>query len=710
MEKIIITFIFVSVLAGCSLSPVNKDDLTEKKVDSLLKLMTLEEKTGQMNQYAVSWDQTGPVVNHKNDLDNIKHGRVGSILNCTGIEFATKYQKLAVDSSRLHIPMIFGYDIIHGYKTTFPVPLATACSWDMEMIEKGQRVAATEAACDGVNWTFAPMVDISRDARWGRVMEGAGEDPWLASMIAAARVRGFQGKDISYPNTLVACIKHFAAYGAPDGGRDYNTVDMSERQLREIYLPPYKAAVEAGALTVMASFNEIAGIPSSCNDWLLNKLLKNDWGFKGFVVSDWGSAGEIIQHGVAGSRDDAAMLCAKAGLDMDMVSGIYVDCLAGLVKSGKVREEVVDEAVRRILRVKFRYGLFDNPYKCMNAEQRSRVTLCKEFREIACDAARKSMVLLKNENHILPLSGKVKSVALIGPLGDAGRDMLGNWEAQGDPSKAVTVLAGLKNKLGDKVKITYVKGCEVKGGDNSGFSQALAAARSADVVLLAMGEKSSMSGENQSRAYIDIPGVQKDLMKEIAAAGKPMVLLLFNGRPLTLSWENDNIQAILECWFPGIEAGNAIADVISGSYNPSAKLVMSFPETVGQVPVYYNHKNTGRPKNIENPWGTSYSDISNEPLYCFGFGLSYTQFEYSGISLSDTVLGMNDSLKVSVKIANTGSYEGEEISQLYIRELVGSVTRPVKELKGFKKFSLKPGESKNITFTLTANDLPVLEQ
>jgi len=705
MKKNIIPAVLLTIMIACNPKHADKDAMIDKKVDSVLSKMTLEEKIGQMNQYSVQWNPTGPVSIRKNDLDDIKHGKVGSMLNCTGIEYATRYQKMAVDSSRLHIPMIFGYDVIHGYKTTFPIPLATACSWDMELIEKGERVSATEAAADGVNWTFAPMVDIAHDARWGRVIEGAGEDPFLGSQIAAARVRGFQGKDLADTNSIVACIKHFAAYGAPEGGRDYNTVDMSERMLREIYLPPYKAAVDAGAGTVMSSFNEISGIPTTSDKWLLTDLLKKEWGFKGFVVSDWGSVGEIINHGVAENREEAAMLSANAGLDMEMESGTYRDYLAILVKSGKVSEHVIDDAVRRILRIKFKLGLFDNPYRFMNPERKKKIIFCKEHLEVARDAARKSIVLLKNDKSLLPLSKKIKSIVVIGPLGESARDMLGNWEASGDPSRVITLVAGLQNNLGNKVKIKYIKGCDVKGNNKAEFPQAIAAARKADVVLLAMGEKASMSGENQSRAFLNIPGVQEDLMKKIVETGKPVVLLLFNGRPLTINWEKENIPAILECWFPGIEAGNAIADVLFGDYNPSAKLVITFPYTVGQVPIYYNHKNSGKPYIKGFQWGSRYNDVTNEPLYCFGYGLSYTHFDYSGITLRDTVISMKDTLQVSVEIKNTGHYEGEEIAQLYIRDLVASVTRPVKELKGFQKIMLKPGESKHVKFAVTENDL-----
>lgn len=705
MRKFYYSFLLIVVFISCKNQKQGVDIEIERKVDSLLNLMTLEEKIGQMNQYSAVSSPTGQVIKDPKKIDDITRGRVGSLLNCHGLEAALKYQHLAVDSSRLHIPLIFGLDIIHGYKTTFPIPLAGSCSWDMKIIENAERVAAIEATVDGVDWTFAPMVDISRDARWDRVMEGAGEDPFLGAKIAAARVLGFQGKNLGEGASLVACLKHFGAYGAPDAGREYNTVDMSELKFRNYYMLPYQAAVEASAGTVMSSYIDIFDIPSSCNFLLLRTLLKKDWNFSGFVVSDFFAINQLDAFGVAENQKEAASLSVTAGLDMDMESHSYIDNLQELVKAGIVKESLIDDAVRRILRIKFKIGLFENPYKKMDKEKANQLILCDEHLKIARETAKKSIVLLKNERQVLPLSKNIKSIALIGPLADNRRDMLGAWIVNSDPTKIVSILDGLKNKTNNKVTINYVRGCGFEDYNKDEFPKALAAANSSDVVILAMGESANMSGENQSRVYLNIPGVQEELMKEIAKTGKPIVLLLHNGRPLCINWEKKNIPAILECWFLGTQAGNAIADVLFGDYNPSGKLTMSFPAAVGQVPICYNEKRTGRTLDTTNFWRSRYRDISNDALYPFGYGLSYTTFSYSPINLKDTIMLMNDTLLVSVKVKNTGKYFGEEVVQLYISDLVASIVRPHKELKGFQKIDLKPGEEKEVQFKITHAEL-----
>jgi beta-glucosidase len=686
-----------------NLSP--EDKMTEKKIDALLKQMTLEEKVGQMNQYSGWVDTTGPNFGDKNIFEEIKKGWVGSVLNITGAENVRKVQQMAVDCTRLHIPLIFGLDVIHGYRTIFPVPLAEACSWDLEAIEKGARIAATEASSAGVNWTFAPMVDIARDPRWGRIMEGAGEDPYLGSLVAVARVKGFQGSDLSANNTIVACAKHYAAYGGAEGGRDYNTVDMSERTLRDVYLRPFKAAAEAGCGTFMNSFNEIGGIPSTGNPHLLRDILKGEWNFRGFVVSDWGSVGEMINHGVAANKADAAALAATAGCDMDMESRCYREELVNLVRQGKVDIKYIDDAVRRILRIKFQLGLFDDPYRYCNPEREKELILHPDHLKAAKEMAVKSMVLLRNEGHILPLKKSNQTIALIGPLAASKDDMIGGWSALGQGNDAVSLYEGLTAKLGNSAKIVYARGCGIAEDNRNGFQEAINAARKADVILLAMGENRHMSGEASSRAYIGLPGVQEELIKEIMKLGKPTVLVLFNGRPLTIPWIAEHVPAILEAWFPGIRAGEAIADILFGDAVPSGKLVTTFPHSLGQVPLYYNHKNTGRPYSPDSYFTSRYLDETNDPLFPFGYGLSYTTFAYSGLQLSDSVMTGSQPLNIFVTVTNTGNYDAEEVVQLYVRDMVGSVTRPVKELKGFKKILIKKGESVKVSFTLTEADL-----
>lgn len=678
----------------------------EQRADSVLALMTLEEKVGQLVQYSGGWAtgaETGKPTEGSDEL--IRKGKVGSFLNVVSSKLTGKMQKIAVEESRLKIPLIFGLDVIHGYFSTFPIPLAEACTWNPSLIEKSARMQAIEASSAGIHWTFNPMVDIARDPRWGRIMEGSGEDPYLGSLMAAARVRGYQGSDLSANNTILACVKHYAGYGGAEGGRDYNTVDMSERNFRDFYLPPYKAAVEAGAGSLMASFNEIGGVPSSASKFLMTQILRNEWKTDAFVVSDWNSIGELIPHGVAKDLKQAAELGINATVDMDMEANAYYTHLANLVREGKVDIKLVDDAVRRVLIAKFKLGLFDDPFKYCNEEREKKTIKSKEIVDATKEVALESIVLLKNEKNILPIDKKLKSIAVVGYLAKSTSDPLGGWSALGDSNDVVTIFDGIKNKIGKDVKLNYAEGCKITGDDKSGFNEAINVAKSSDVIIAVVGESRNMSGEASSRATLDLPGVQEDLLKELHKTGKPIVVVLMNGRPLTIPWLQENISAIVEAWYPGISAGSAVADILFGDVNPSGKLTVTFPRYVGQVPIYYNHKNTGRPYNPKDHYTSYYMDLENTPLYPFGFGLSYTTFEYSNLTLDKKEIRKNESLKVSVDVKNTGSREGKEVVQLYIRDLVGSVTRPVKELKDFTKISLKPGETKHIEFTITPDKL-----
>lgn len=678
----------------------------EQRADSVLALMTLEEKVGQLVQYSGGWAtgaETGRPSEGSNEL--IKKGKVGSFLNVVGAEQTKKMQKAAVEESRLKIPLIFGLDVIHGYRSTFPVPIGEASTWNPTLIQKSARMQAEEASSGGVHWTFNPMVDIARDPRWGRIMEGSGEDPYLGSLMAAARVRGYQGDDLSANNTILACVKHYAAYGGAEGGRDYNTVDMSERNFRDFYLPPYKAAVEAGAGSLMASFNEIGGIPSSASKFLLTKILRDEWKTDAMVVSDWNSIGELIPHGVAKDLREAAILGIEATVDMDMEANAYYNHLADLVKEGKVNIKLVDDAVRRVLIAKFKLGLFDDPFKYCDAEREKRTIRSKEIIEATQEVASETLVLLKNEKNILPLKKDLKAIAVVGPLANSSEDPLGGWSGLSNKDEVVPLLEGIKNKLGDNVKINYAEGCKITGDDKSGFDEAIEAAKSSEVVIAVVGESSGMTGEANSRATLDLPGVQEDLIKELYKTGKPVVVVLLNGRPLTITWLKENVNAILEAWYPGISASYAVTNVLFGDYNPDGKLPVTFPRHVGQVPIHYNHKNTGRPHDPTNHYTSYYMDLENTPLFPFGYGLSYTTFEYSDLMLEKNQIKKDESLKVSVNVKNTGKYEGKEVVQLYIRDLVGSVTRPVKELKDFTKISLKPGETKTVEFTITPEKL-----
>ncbi len=700
--------VLLNLFVGCN---IEKDLSADREMDvfvgDLLKKMTLEEKIGQLNLSTGGGFFTGPAV-IKDNKGLISQGKVGAILNTFGVENVAALQKMAVEDTRLGIPLIFGLDVVHGFRTIFPVPLAQACSWDMEAIEQSERIAATEATAMGINWTYAPMVDIARDPRWGRVMEGAGEDTYLGSMIAAARVRGFQGKDLKDENTLIACVKHFAAYGAPQAGRDYNTVDMSDRSLREWYLPPYRAAVEAGTGSVMTSFNEIAGVPSSSSKWLLTDLLRNEWGFNGFVVSDWTSIPELIPHGVAADSADAARLAINAGLDMDMEGRVYQNFMKDLVAAGKVSEETIDKSVRRILEAKYKLGLFEDPYRYCNKAREAKEIMTPDDMAFARTFAAKSMVLLKNKNNTLPVSKEIKTIAVIGPLGDSRENTLGGWGAAGQWDSCVTLLAGIKAKAGDNINVLFEKGCGITGTDTDGFANALAAARKADFVVLALGESQDMSGEASSRTDISLPGVQMELARRVISLKKPVAVVLFSGRPLTMVELDSIAPAILEAWFGGTQAGNAIADILFGDVNPSGKITMTFPRSVGQIPVFYNYKNTGRPFDPRLPedyFKSRYQDSPNTPLYPFGYGLSYTTYKYSAIALNKASFNRGDEIEATVEIANTGNYDGDEIVQLYVRDRVGNVTRPVKELKAFKRINIKKRETVEVSFTLPLSDL-----
>lgn len=679
----------------------------QQKVDALLKKMTLAEKIGQLNQLNGDWEATGPVTKDVgNKLDAIKRGEIGSVLNIVGVKHTRTFQDAAM-RSRLKIPLLFGQDVIHGYSVTFPIPLAEAASWDLPAIERSARVAATEASAGGVHWTFAPMVDIARDPRWGRVMEGAGEDPYLGSLIAGARVRGFQGKGLGNLDAVMACAKHFAAYGAAIGGRDYNSVDMSLRTLWEIYLPPFKAALDAGAATFMNSFNDLNGTPASANRYLMRDILKGKWGFKGFVVSDWGSIGEMINHGYVKDNYEAAEASINAGSDMDMESRSYINNLAKLVADKKVSVAVIDEAVKRILTKKFELGLFDDPYRFSNAEREQNTLNAPAHVAAARDMAKKSIVLLKNENHLLPLSKDLGSIALIGPLVKSKGEMKGFWSLDvGDVNQVVSLYEGMQ-QAAPKTNLLYAKGCDITDTSKAGFDEAYKTAIQANVVVMAIGERPDMTGEAKSRSNIHLPGVQEELIQKIMATGKPVVVLLMSGRPMVFNWTADHVPAILYTWWLGNQAGNAMADVLFGKYNPGAKLPITFPRTEGQIPIYYNHFNTGRPAHGDNDvnYTSAYIDLPNSPKFAFGHGLSYTDFKYSNLHFSKKAMHNNEKITITFDLQNTGKYAGEEVAQLYLRDLVSQPVRPIKELKGFEKVALQPGETKTITFNIDKQKL-----
>lgn len=703
------------------IAQTQQDAKMNQFITALMQKMTLEEKIGQLNLPSVGFDVTGPVLSQGVE-EKIKKGLVGGVFNTFTPIAVRKLQDIAVKETRLKIPLLFGYDVIHGHRTIFPVPLGLSASWNLSLIEHTARAAAEEASADGLNWTFSPMVDIARDPRWGRVSEGAGEDPWLGSQIAKAMVKGYQGNDLSKDNTILACVKHFALYGASEAGRDYNTVDMSRVKMYNEYLPPYKAAVDAGAATVMTSFNEIDGIPATANKWLLTDLLRKQWGFKGLIVTDYTAINEMIAHGM-GDEKKVGELALKAGVDMDMVGEVFLKHGVELVRSGKVSQTQIDAACRRILEAKYKLGLFEDPYRYVSEERNKAQIMNAEKLQLSKEAAIKSMVLLKNANQTLPLDA-AKKIAFIGPLVKNQRDLIGNWSGAGDWKKAVSVWAALEQKFGAD-KFSYAKGANLiddealrkrlndhdaqivaeSASPEQLINEAVQTAQKADVVVAVLGEAFGMSGEAASRSRIGLPDNQLELLKALKKTGKPVVLVLMNGRPLTLSWEDEQVEAILETWFGGTQAGAAIADVLFGEANPSGKLTMSFPRNEGQIPVYYNAKNTGRPFDANQKYTSKYLDISNSPLYPFGYGLSYTSFSYGDIKLSKSSISGTEPIRISITISNTGSYDGTETVQLYIRDMVGSITRPVKELKGFQQLFLKKGESKEVTFTLTVNDL-----
>lgn len=687
------------------------DARMDRFIAELIARMTLDEKIGQLTLLTSDWESTGPTM-RDGYKDDIRAGRVGAIFNAYTAKYTRELQQLAVDGTRLKIPLIFGYDVIHGHRTIFPISLGEAASWDIQAIENAARISAIEASAEGIHWTFSPMVDIARDPRWGRISEGAGEDVYLGSLIAKARVRGYQGDDLSRPDTILATAKHFAAYGAAQAGRDYHTVDISERTLRDIYLPPFKAAADAGAATFMTSFNELDGIPASGSRHLLTDILRDRWGFKGFVVTDYTSINEMVAHGFSKDLKQAGEQAINAGVDMDMQGAVYIENLARSVAEGKVDVARIDAAVKSILEMKYRLGLFDDPYRYAD-EKREKATIYKpEFLAAARDVARKSIVLLKNKAGTLPLAASAKSIAVIGPLGNSKTDMIGSWSAAGDrQTRPVTLFEGLQARAPKGASVAYAKGASYAfedAGNDDGFAEAIALAQKSDVIIAAMGERWDMTGEAASRTSLDLPGNQQALLEALKKTGKPIVLVLMSGRPNSIEWADANVDAILEAWYPGTMGGHAIADVLYGDYNPSGKLPVTFPRNVGQVPIHYDMKHTGRPIELgaaDAKYVSRYLNTPNTPLYPFGYGLSYTSFSYSPVTLDKAAIRPGEPLTISVTVTNSGARAGEDVVQLYVRDLVGSVTRPVKELKGFEKIMLQPGETRIIRFTLTDADL-----
>ena len=693
-----------------------RDAEMDRFLDELIGKMTLQEKIGQLTLLTSDWESTGPTMRDTYKQD-IAAGRVGSIFNAYTAKYTRELQEAAVEGTRLKIPLLFGYDVIHGHRTIFPISLGEAASWDMEAIEKSARVSAAEASAEGIHWTFSPMVDVARDARWGRISEGAGEDVFLGSKVARARVRGYQGDDLGAVDTVLATAKHFAAYGAAQAGRDYHTVDISERTLRDTYLPPFKAAVDEGVATFMTSFNEYDGVPASGSKFLLTDVLRDEWGFDGFVVTDYTSIHEMVPHGYAKDLAQAGEQALNAGVDMDMQGAVFMENMAKSVEDGRVSQANIDRAVRRVLEMKYRLGLFEDPYRYSD-EARQEATLYKpEFLEAARDVARKSMVLLKNEGDVLPLAASADRIAVIGPLGNSKTDMIGSWSAAGDrQTRPITILEGMQARAGDGVTVEYAKGASYAfedEGKTDGFAEALALAEKSDVIVAAMGERWDMTGEAASRTSLDLPGNQKALLERLVATGKPVVLVMLSGRPNSITWADENVPAILHAWYPGTQGGHAVADVLFGDYNPSGKLPVTFPRNVGQAPIHYDMKNTGRPIELGEPgakYVSRYLNTPNDPLYRFGYGLSYTEFGYSPATLSAASMGPGGSITASATITNTGDRAGEEVVQLYVRDMVGSVTRPVQELKGFEKIALEPGEARTVSFTLTPDDLAFTRQ
>ncbi len=688
-----------------------RDAEMDRFLDELIAKMTLQEKVGQLTLLTSDWESTGPTMREGYKQD-IAAGRVGAIFNAYTAEYTRDLQAMAVEGTRLGIPLLFGYDVIHGHRTIFPISLGEAASWDLDAIEESARISAVEASAEGIHWTFSPMVDVSRDARWGRGSEGAGEDVFLGSLIAKARVRGYQGEDLGAIDTVLATAKHFAAYGAAQAGRDYHTVDISERTLRDTYLPPFKAAVDEGVATFMTAFNEYDGVPASGSRFLLTDVLRDEWGFDGFVVTDYTSINEMVPHGYARNLAQAGEQALHAGVDMDMQGAVFMENMVNSVEQGRVSQAGIDRAVRRVLEMKYRLGLFEDPYRYADAERQQATLYKPEFLDAARDVARKSMVLLKNEGGTLPLAADANRIAVIGPLGDSKPDMIGSWAAAGDrQTRPVTVLEGLRARAGDGVRVDYAKGASYEFADEAktdGFAEALALADESDVIVAAMGEKWDMTGEAASRTSLDLPGNQQALLEQLVATGKPVVLVMMSGRPNSITWADENVDAILHAWYPGTQGGHAVADVVFGDYNPSGKLPVTFPRNVGQVPIHYDMKNTGRPIELGAPgakYVSRYLNTPNDPLYRFGYGLSYTSFGYSPAVLSAASMGPGGSITASATVTNTGDRAGEEVVQLYVRDLVGSVTQPVQELKGFEKVMLQPGEARTVSFTLRPEDL-----
>lgn len=708
MKKIIaISFIVAFFIEGCQKKQDNIASISsiDRSIDSIMGLMTLEEKIGQLVLYTSTSNVTGPTLD-KNYLQYLKKGHIGAIFNAVGANFTKKLQRIAVEETRLGIPLLFGYDAIHGYKTIFPIPLGESCSWDLELMEQTTRVTAIEASASGLHWTYAPMVDIARDPRWGRISEGAGEDSYLGSKIAVARVKGFQGAYLMANNTILACAKHYVAYGAAQSGRDYHSVDISQNTLYNTYLPPFKAALDAGVATFMTSFSEVNGTPPTGSKFLLQDILRKQWGFQGFVVTDYTSINEMVHHGYASGLQHAGELAMNAGVDMDMQGGVYRKYMKKSIEDGKITIRRLNEAVRYILKMKFKLGLFKDPYKYCDESLEKKVVLNENHLKIARDAARKSIVLLKNKGGVLPLK-KSHRVALIGPLAADEFHIIGNWAGRGDRNGvAVSVKEGFDAK---KVNFTYAKGCAIKDPTTSPhFSPAVQKAKNADVVVLALGESESMSGEAASRSNIKLPENQRKLITAIKKTGKPIVLVLMNGRPLDLSWEHAQVDAIVEAWFPGTSGGHGVTDILFGDFNPCGKLTVTFPRNVGQIPLFYDHKNTGRPSDIEGAdqrYSSKYIDIDNTPLYPFGYGLSYTTFKYGRLKMNSSVMTPQSAIKIEIAVSNTGDFDGYEVVQLYLKDPVASITRPVKQLKGFKKIYLKKGETKVVQFTITPEDI-----
>ena len=712
MKKIQKALIVLLTLCHCLYLSANNSNNSEKdiyqKVDSIMSLMTLDEKIGQTIMYSGDWNKTGPYVTSDN-MKFLKEGNLGSMLNIYTSKGTKELQKIAVEETRLGIPLLFGYDVIHGFKTIFPINLGIASSWDLKDIEEVARISAEEASASGVHWTFAPMIDIARDPRWGRISEGSGEDVYLTSKIAKSYVEGFQGDNLAHINTILACAKHFVGYGAAQAGRDYHTVNMGDNELRNVYMPPFKAAIDSGVETFMTAFNELNGVPATANQYIFKDILRDEWGFNGFVVTDYTAINELVNHGYAENEKHAAKLAINSGIDMDMMSGAYMRFLKELIIEGEIDETLVNEACRKILIAKFKLGLFDDPYSYSNEQREEETIYRSEFLESARKTASKSSVLLKNINKALPLNNK-QTIALIGPLAKDKKNIIGSWAAAGDRNgKAISIFQGIKEYL-DESTIMFAKGCDINSNDYSGFNEAVNIAKKADKILMVLGEDYNMSGEAASRTNIKLPGIQTELIKTLRdeLPKKEIILILMNGRPLDLTIEDNLVDAILEIWYPGTSGGLGVADILFGKYNPSAKLPITFPRNVGQVPIYYNVKNTGRPISNDNPtedYKSNYIDSPNTPLYPFGHGLSYTTFEYSEIKLSNDKVKESEILKASSIITNSGEYDGHEVVQLYIHDKVASITRPVKELKGFKKIFLRKGESKTVTFEINSDDL-----